>query len=282
MADSELPTPAGMTATQRAKKKAPPVGGAPAVKIPRFDEVPQVIRTQQDQPVEQTQQMIQQPAQQPQFNRRSQEEIDADMNKLKEAIEKHQQENSEEPVKSQESAGEEKSGTEDIEEAFQNMDDFEFDSYRRMMEENVLNNPARRKAIEARCRPMDVVDLITTGEVQQEVPVVPGKYIVTFRSTTGAEDLAIKRLLYDERGTPRYMLDMYSMMSLTLGLYAINRHPLPDHRDEEGNFDTVKFNEKFKLVKGYPLQLIADLSANYAWFDVRVRKLFAVDELGNG
>lgn len=288
MGDRTLPTPKGMTPTQRAKREHVPVGGAPPVSIPRFDQAPAIapppIIKVPDVPQDSTV-----PGQQ-QMQRRSPDEINADMDKLNEAIEKHKRkargvETEEEEKKSEEKseeAGAKPEESDALKDAFDNMDDFEYDSYRRMLEENVLNNPKRKKKIESKCKEMDIIDLITQGEVKQEVSVVDDKYIITFRSVTGEEDLAIKRLLYTERGSPRYMLDVYSLMSLTLGLHAINRHPLPTHIDENGKFSTPLFEEKFRLVKNYPLQLLADLAVNYTWFDIRVRKLFSVEELGNG
>lgn len=220
---------------------------------------------------------------------RSPEEIRADLEKLNSAVKDYDNTNElpkpadmPEPqaqVQAQDQAG----VTDEVAEMVEQMDDFELDAYNRMLDEDQLNNETRRRAIESRLKDMDLVDLITAGEVQQKVPIVPGKFEVTYRSVSSGEDLEIKRMLYNIRKeVPRYQVDAYSIMSLTLAIYAINGHPLPTQHDESGNFSESRFTKKFELVKKYPLQMVADLGVNYIWFDIRVKKLFSVEALGNG
>lgn len=217
---------------------------------------------------------------------RSPEEIRADLEKLNQAVKEYDQvkEKGEELPKPAEMPEPSSGGVSgEVADMVEQMDDFELDAYSRMLEEDMLNNDRRRKAIEARLKPMELVDLITEGEVQQKVPIVPGKFEVTYRSVSSGEDLEIKRMLYNIRKeVPRYQVDAYSIMSLTLAIYAINGHPLPSQTDESGNFSETRFMKKFELVKKYPLQMVADLGVNYIWFDIRVKKLFTVEALGNG
>ena len=70
-------------------------------------------------------------------------------------------------------------------------------------------------------------------------------------------------------------------MGITCALRAVNRLPLPDHRDEKG-FNDEKFWKKFAKILRFPLPMIASLGANYFWFDVRVRKLFVAERVKNG
>ena len=283
-----LPKPMGtrkLSATERAKRVArPPVGGAPEVRIPDFAAAEAMAREKMTQG--DTENRPPQPAGQ---GRRSPEEIKADLEKLNNAVKEYNESSNKELPKPAETVApkmEEKSdkvGDEQVKEIVEQMDDFELDAYSRMLEEDMLNNEKRRKAIESRCKDMNLVDLITEGQVLQNVPIVPGKLEVTYRSVSSGEDLEIKRMLYNiRREVPRYQVDAYSVMSLTLAVHAINGHPLPDHNDESGNFSETRFNKKFELVKKYPIQLVADLGINYIWFDIRVKKLFSVEALGNG
>ena len=272
-----LPTPMGATksATQRAKERPrQKLVGGPPVSMPNFAEV-------EAKKQELASKSAEDQLPKPQIKGRSPEEIKADLERLNQAAKEYN-----ENVKSGEERPEPQEDTasqEDINKMVEQMDDFELDAYSRMLEEDMLNNTRRRKAIEKRLKPMDLSDLITEGEVQQRVPIVPGKLEVTYRSVSSGEDLEVKRMLYNIRKeVPRYQLDAYSIMSLALAIYAINGHPLPDHRDESGNFSETRFRQKFELVKKYPLQLVADLGVNYIWFDVRVKKLFSVEALGNG
>jgi len=281
-----LPKPMGvgkLSATERAKRVArPPVGGAPEVKIPNFAEAEAMAREKMAQG--DTKNRPPQPAGQ---GRRSPEEIKADLEKLNNAVKEYNESSNKElpkPIEAETPKVEEsRVGEEQVKEIVEQMDDFELDAYSRMLDEDLLNNEKRRKAIESRCKDMDLVDLITEGQVLQKVPIVPGKLEVTYRSVSSGEDLEIKRMLYNIRKeVPRYQVDAYSVMSLTLAIHAINGHPLPDHNDESGNFSESRFKKKFELVKKYPIQLVADLGINYIWFDVRVKKLFSVEALGNG
>ena len=139
---------------------------------------------------------------------------------------------------------------------------------------NLLNNPTRRKEIEARLKPMKLEDILIYGEIRQEVPVIPDKCVFSFRSTNGAEDLAVKRMMFGEAGGDRYMMDKFSMMNLALGVVSINGMQLPSHMNDKKKFDEALFNKKFEMLMRFPVQLLADMSVQYMWFDYRVRKLF--------
>ena len=175
---------------------------------------------------------------------------------------------------------------EKITEAVKNLDDFDFNTFREMMMKDIINNADQQKIIESRCKAMDVSDLIVNGFVTQKVPIIPGKFEPEFRSMSGAEDLAIKRLIMLEgKGaevSDRYLLDKFSMMAVVVGIHALNNNPLPSHLDKDGTFDDDAFWKKFNMVVRYPFHLLASLGVNYFWFEIRVRQLFVAEKLGNG
>lgn len=167
-----------------------------------------------------------------------------------------------------------------------NMDDFDFNMLREVMMKDIINNEDQRKIIEERCEPLTIDDLITKGFVSQRVPIIPGKFEPTFCSLSGEDDLALKRLvMVESRGlevSERYLLDKFSLMTLVAGLYALNGNPVPDFHDKDGHFDEDTFWLKFKSITKYPFHMLASIGVNYFWFDIRVRKLFVADNLGNG
>ncbi len=173
-----------------------------------------------------------------------------------------------------------------IKEAVKKLDDFDFSTFREMMMKDIINNEEQRTIIESRLKPLDITDLVMKGFVTQKVPIVPGKFEPEFESMQGTEDLAIKRLIMlESKGievTERYLLDKFSMMSVTIGLRSINNNVLPSHRTEDGSFDEEKFWKKFNHVTKFPFHMLASIGVNYFWFDVRVRKLFVAEKLGNG
>jgi len=149
---------------------------------------------------------------------------------------------------------------------------------------NLLNNPKRRKEIEARLSKLDITDVLTYGEVRQDVTVRPdGKLVVSYRSVSAEEDLAVKQMMFGETGGDRYLMDKYTIMQLTLALVSINGEELPSHLDDRKKFNEEKFLKKFEAVVRFPIQFIADLGVQYLWFDERVRQLFvgSSEELKN-
>jgi hypothetical protein len=153
-----------------------------------------------------------------------------------------------------------------------------YDEFKELLDDpkqwNELNNPKRRKKIEDRLQSMDITEIIVYGEIRQEVIVIPDKLIYTYRSVSGEEDLAVKRMMFGATGGDRYLMDKYSIMQLSLALVSINGDELPTHLDDRKKFDETKFFNKFDKVVKFPIQFIADLGVQYLWFDERIRKLF--------
>lgn len=158
-----------------------------------------------------------------------------------------------------------------------------FDFMGRNEAERVLNNKKRRLDIESRCEPMKLEDLIMADEVKQIVPIIPGKYTVTFRSTSPEENLFIKQFLAKEEApSESYALEKFSLCQLACALVAINGVEFPDHRKPDGAPDVELFKKKLTQLMKKSGYVIADLGLNYIWFDIRVRKLLSPDKLGNG
>lgn len=175
---------------------------------------------------------------------------------------------------------------EKVNKAVQQMDDFDFHTFREMMMKDLLNNEEQKKLIESRLEALDITDLVMQGFVRQVVPIHPNKLEYEFQSVGGEEDLALKRLIVKEAAgfnvDDRYILDKYSIMSMAVGLHAVNKKPLPSHKDGTGKFDDDLFWVKYNMVQRLPLHMLASIGINFFWFDVRVRKLFVAEKLGNG
>jgi hypothetical protein len=177
-------------------------------------------------------------------------------------------------------------GASGAEAAAQKLDEFDLQTLRRMMMKDLLNNDEQKKIIEARLEPLSLDDLIVRGFVTQTVPVVPGKFEPELQSMSADEDLELKRLIVEHTKSlqvgDRYVLDLFALMTVAAGLRAINKKPLPDHRDADGRFDKDAFWRKFDIVRRMNLHMLASVGVNYFWFDVRVRRLFVAEALGNG
>ena len=149
--------------------------------------------------------------------------------------------------------------------------------------ERILNNKKRRKEIEDRCEPMNFEDLIMKDEVQQTVPIVPGKFEPRFRSMNPEESLFMKQYLAkDVSPSDAYSVEKFSLCQLACSLVSLNGQPFPDHRKPDGAPDEELFKIKLKKMMRKSGYIIADLAINYYWFDIRVRRLIAPEKLGNG
>lgn len=175
---------------------------------------------------------------------------------------------------------------EKIKKSLENMDEFDFNTFRNMMVKDILNNEEQRKIIEERLIPIDVTDLILHGMARQVVPIIPGKFEPEFQTVSAEQALALKRLIVLEAKSldvgDRYLLDKHSFMELAAGIYSINKKPLPSQFDRDGNFQDELFLKKFNLVIKYPLHMLSSLGINYFWFELRVRRLFKTENIKNG
>lgn len=173
-----------------------------------------------------------------------------------------------------------------VKDAIDKLDDFDYDSLRRQMNRDELNNPSQRAIIEERLKALDVTELITKDRVQQEVPIIPDKFWVVFQSMTGDDDLELKRLLMQESKSvevsERYLLDKFAMMTLTAGCISINNNPCPSHLNEKGEFDEKKFWLKFGWMLKRGIHVLASIGANHTWFELRVRRLLVAEKVKNG
>jgi len=160
-------------------------------------------------------------------------------------------------------------------------DDEEMNAVRRHLE-----GSERRAAIEERLSELDVADLITNREISQDVPVIPGKVIYTFRTFNEREHLWCLQYVYNFPGSVRYVQELLNLFKLTCSITELNKQPFPDHRKKVGlpdeEVDEEKFKAKYDLLTRHPIQILADMSLQCMWFDERVTKLLSVDSLKNG
>ncbi len=150
--------------------------------------------------------------------------------------------------------------------------------------EKLLNNKKRREDIESRCEPMDFEDLLMKDEVSQAVPIMPGKFVVVFRSMRPEDSLFIKQFLAKEPSpSDTYSFEKLLLCQLVCTVVSINGKELPDYRTgPDLTPDDKLFQIKLKMLTRKSAYIVADLSLNYTWFDIRVRKLIVPEKLGNG
>ncbi len=189
-------------------------------------------------------------------------------------------------------AASQKAGEPDnIQKAVNEMDSFDYSQMRDRTIQDMLNHPEQRKIVEDRLKELEIDDLIMKNRVSQDVPIIPVTaksrgFVIRYTSMSGEEELALKRLVMEEASsvevTERYLLDKFSFMSLTCGLTAINGNAAPTHLDQNGNFDEKLFWKKFEWVMKRPVHMLSSIGVHHTYFEMRVRRLFVAEKLGNG
>jgi hypothetical protein len=173
-----------------------------------------------------------------------------------------------------------------LRQAIDQMDAFEFNEWRQLTMREMLNSEDQRKIIEGRLKPLSIDQILAVGLVKQVIPIIPGKYELELQSFDGQMDLSLKRLVMTEAKstevTEQYLLDKYSFMSAALGLHRVNDKVFPVVTNENGDFDDGKFYTKFNMVMKLPIHMLASIGVNIMWFEMRVRKLFRAETVGNG
>lgn len=150
--------------------------------------------------------------------------------------------------------------------------------------ERVLNNKKRREFIEKHCSEMNFEDLLMRDEVQQVVAIKPKQFEVTFRSLKPSESLFVKQFMSSEmQKTEAYYLEKFTLCQLCMAIVAINGKQFgAPHEKADGEISQEVFETRLRKLLKMSGYIVADLALNYAWFDIRVRKLLLADELGNG
>ena len=171
-------------------------------------------------------------------------------------------------------------------------EDDEFVEALRGAKRDVIQNEAERKAVAKRVKEIDLADGLVTGEFTQEVPIVPDKLTVTYRCLTAGENSELRLLLIEQlekdgrRGHAAE--DLLGFYQVVASVVSLNKSHYARHMTAEGSNTRLQFQREIFLEKvhafmNFPMPLISALSAHGAWFDQRVRELFATtDRIKNG
>ncbi len=147
-----------------------------------------------------------------------------------------------------------------------------------------LYSTKRKKDIESRCKPIDLMSMLTKQKAEQVVPIVPDKFVVKLRDITGKEDLFIKQQMakeiYAKDGldiSKSYMNSKFGLMRLTFSLLSINDRDLSDIQISSGKVDETTFWEKHEYISNFPIDIIEDLDWQLICFMDRVKKITLAD-----
>ena len=138
------------------------------------------------------------------------------------------------------------------------------------------DNKQVRKEIESGCTEMDFADLVLTGRVVQRVPILPGRFGVTFQSLLGYEDFWV------QSNATSYSSDEWSSQSwmgyarLAMSTIDINGTEMGNH-SKNGAVDRDLFEKKFEVLMSKGTRLLEYMLVNLNWFFDREKQLWEND-----
>jgi hypothetical protein len=151
-----------------------------------------------------------------------------------------------------------------------------------------LLDPRRRKEIESRLPKLDFHQLISRGETEQVVHVIPNEYWLRFRTISQQEHFFCLQFVYENPGSSEHSNLMLNTCRLVCGLLSVNDAALTDHRKAVGRgaryveVDKEAFINKFNTVCGYATIMLADMGIQFDWFNERIADFFSFERLKNG
>jgi hypothetical protein len=140
-----------------------------------------------------------------------------------------------------------------------------------------------RKTIEARLKPLDIGQYLSTNELQQTVPIVPDKLAVTFRTVTDQEESYVdSKLAKEGEMTGRQFLRKSNDWGLAMHVVSLNDTRWPALFKGDGTINEDSLETRLKYVQKIPSPVINLLLQNLGWFLERVNKALTLEALGNG
>lgn len=154
---------------------------------------------------------------------------------------------------------------------------------------NLYSNK-RRKELEKRLKPIDISDIILRRRVSQNIPIIPGRFEITLRDTSGKEDKFIKDLIAkfnmekEQEITAASVHSRMTLYALTFSLIAINGTDLTDvsiKKDPPSQDEIDAFNRKLDFISEYPDDFLEELNAQLVWFKDRIKRTISTEDITN-
>lgn len=156
---------------------------------------------------------------------------------------------------------------------------------------STFDTPERKAWVEANCTAMDFGELILTGRVTQNVPLLKGKMTVRYQSLLGEETFWMEQRARDMVGAQQSAVpgamawSVYARLALSVQL--VNGSPLTSHITQNGDaitIDAEAVEKRVHQVLRLGERVVELMLVNQSWFEERVTKLFEDDfeSLKNG
>lgn len=141
-----------------------------------------------------------------------------------------------------------------------------------------------RQVIEKRLTPIDIGQyLLSGGEVTQNIPIIPGKLEVKFRTITEYEEGWVDTYLGKQRDlSNRQVLRALNECSLACYIESVNGVKWPPSIGRDGQVIPQNIDDRLSRVRKLHSSIFALMVQNLGWFVDRVNKSLTMEALGNG
>ena len=155
---------------------------------------------------------------------------------------------------------------------------------------DAIKNEKGRKRIEDLVEPIDITEGLANGVFTQHVPIVPGRFEVTFKTASSEElqrvRLALMKRLDDNPHLEIVAGQLLALMNLVAQIDSVNGKREDPHMIGDSlysaTFDEESFNRKVDKYLRYPGPMVYSMSVHCDWFQERVRTCFTAENLKNG
>lgn len=150
--------------------------------------------------------------------------------------------------------------------------------------EEVSEEDRLRNAIEGRLDGIDIGEYLMSGEVRQEVPIIPNKLVVTFKTVSDQEESFVDNNISTEPKTisNRQFLRKMNELALVIHIHTVNGTKWPTLINGDGTINEQSVDSRLKHIKKLSSPIFNLMTQNLAWFTDRVNKALTSSALGNG
>lgn len=136
-----------------------------------------------------------------------------------------------------------------------------------------------RKTVEERLQPIDIGSIIL-GNCTQEVPIIPGTLVVTYRSPHKREIAAINAMARIP-GEARVDVEKLGLLNLAIGIVKLNDQEMKRVREADKiNEANIQYNAD--VLTSLDNILLMHITMHSGWFRERVLACLDAETLKNG
>ena len=150
-------------------------------------------------------------------------------------------------------------------------------------EEEKTPEEEMRDAIEARLGPIDIGRYLSTGECQQEVPIIPGQLVVTFRTVLDEEETYVDEVIAGkDKLSQRQFIRLTGEWSLATHIAILNGTRWPSIYGQDGAMNETALTQRIGKARKISSPIFNLVTLNLGWFLERVNRALTVGVLKNG